>query len=165
MKHQHQETLTESVLSISTIPLLLIPIILALYLEKEIDQLGEAFNLAFKYTVIPFFLIFFIILYFEKKDIFFVLRRALPLSGMYAILSVIPILLINNHLGRSVDYYISGYIIDKKPGRGKSKPYLTIKDVEQEISFRLPRSQWKKLAIGDQVSFKVKKGSLGLIYK
>ncbi len=165
MKENEKKSIVENIIIYLVLPLLVVPLVLCLYYENEIDQLGKAFIYGPKYTFLPFFLIFIVILYSVKTSFKDVLIRSIQFSMLYALCSICPVLLINNNLGEHHDYTISGIVVDTKPGKGKSKPSVTVKNNYEEITFRLDRKIWKSIFVGKEVSLKVKKGSLGLIYK
>ncbi len=159
-----KKSIIESIIIYSVIPLMISPVIICIYLENEIDQLGKAFTYGPKYTFIPFFILFLSILYPICKDLKIALKRSLQFSLIYSLLAVIPILLVNNNYGRHQDITISGLVVEMKPGRGKSMPEVTVKNEEREITFRLAREKWSNISVGEYISLKAKIGSFGLIY-
>ena len=164
MRKQNVTPLYEHVISGIALFLLVVPLIAFLSNEPEIDQLGSAFYLSFKFTLIPFFIIFTFYCSMKKIELKRRLKQIFTFSIVYTLCSICPILLINMYIGKSEDYVVSGTIIEKKPGTNL-KASLKIKTVTGKISFRLPKDQWKKFTLGEQLSIKVKKGSLGLLYK
>lgn len=147
---------------------LVLGVILFLVNESDVD-VDQFSDILFKIpmlTIIPYCLIF--SCYFlrnrSNRNIATV-REIIATSFTYAMVTVFWAYFLNNSFAVSKDHIIRGIIVDKKQGRGKSKPSITILDNVELIKLRVTKNEWQQVKINQLFYINLDKGLLGFYYK
>lgn len=145
-----------------------IPFLSYLYINPEVDQFGSALLLAPQYSLIPFIILFSIIICFIKQNLkdnkFF---TVLLISLCFATTSGPTAFLINMYIGHQKEIILTGTVVEKMYGLGKGRPYIKIKDnlANRIVILRIPRSCWNNAVVGEDFSINVREGLLGFYYR
>ena len=140
-----------------------IPILFYLSSSPAVDQVGEMFLLIPLLSLIPFFMVFYFIvipLVDNNKSI----QGAFVLAILFSLGTTFLAYFVDSYLGSPEPVVISGAVVSKNRGRGKSKPSLTIQKNEK-VKLYITREVWDDIEIGNHCSFNVNKGVLGYYSK
>lgn len=131
----------------------------------DVDQLGNVLLKVPIYTLLPFsFLLLMVVrdASYKQKIIFY--RDVLFLAFCFSVTTSFWVFYLNMNIGEHRTVNISGTIVSKKPGRGKSKPCIVIRKESGDISLSVIREMWKNIEIGDKYSITLHEGMFGFYY-
>ncbi len=140
-------------------------IVLSLLKIPDADQFSDILIIVPFYTFLPFLIIcFFLIKSFnlgKKKQ---VLWNTLLFSIAFSIATAQWVYYLNMNIGEHKKITIAGQVISKKPGKGNSKPVITIKNTETTIHLAIKRSVWTQINNWEGISIDLRKGRFGFYY-